>query len=183
MDNRKTSRLLLNKLPNPFIITLMATLFMFLTIFLPYGTANKKQEATLKQYPDQVLYEELDITAKDMIHISMVEYTKIYSHLSEQFWGDTSYGVFYIVLVAFIGIFSLLSTLFTILKKPIAITIFSLLSFGVFCIHNSDYRQRGVIPSSSYDWGVGYYVFYIAFAIALVGAVWMLISQINQKKH
>ena len=75
-----------------------------------------------------------------------------------------------------------MSILFTVLKKPIAITIFSLLAFGVFSIQNFDYTDRGVIPSSTYDWGVAYYAFYIAFLVALVGAVLMLVFKIICKK-
>lgn len=179
MNDIKTTN---NKLLIPFIVTLIGAAFMFITIFLPYSTANKERAEKLKAYPDQIVYEELDMTAEDMINISMVEYANVYSNLSEQIWGDTSYGIFYIALVALIGIFSLLSVLFSALKKPIAVVVFSLLALGVFCIQNFDYTDRGVIPSSTYDWGAAYYVFYIAFAVTFVGAIWMLVSKIIQKK-
>ena len=172
-----------NKLLIPFVVTLIGAVFMFITIFLPYGTANEEQAEKFRTYPDEIVYEEVDMTSKDMINISMVEYANVYGNLSEQIWGDTSYGIFYIALVALIGVFSLLSVLFSVLKKPIAVAIFSLLAFGVFCIQNFDYTDRGVIPSSTYEWGAAYYVFYIAFVVALVGAIWMLVSKIIQKKQ
>lgn len=185
MDNIKTtnSKILQNKLLIPFIVTLIGAVFMFITIFLPYATANEEQAEKFKAYPDEIVFEELDMTAKDMVNISMVEYANVYGNFSEQIWGDTSYGIFYIALVALIGVFSLMAILFSVLKKPIAVTIFSLLSFGVFSIQNFDYTDRGVIPSSTYDWGAAYYIFYIAFAVALIGAIWLLVSKIIQKKQ
>lgn len=185
MNDIKTtnSKLMQNKLLIPFVIALVGTVFMFITIFLPYATAKNEYAEKMNTYPDEIVYEELNITSKDMINISMVEYAKIYSKLSEQIWGTTAYGIFYVALVALIGGFSLLSVLFTVLKKPIAVVIFSLLSFGVFSMQNFDYSDRGVIPSNTYGWGVAYYIFYIAFAMALIGAVWMLVSKIIQKKQ
>lgn len=149
----KNSKVAQNKLLFPFIVTLIGTVFMFITIFLPYATANKEQAEKFRAYPDEIVYEELDMTAEDMLHITMVEYANVYSQLSEQFWGNTSNGIFYVVMVALIGGFALLA----VLKKPIAIIIFGILSFGVFCLQNWDYTDRGVIPSSSYNWGAGYY--------------------------
>lgn len=180
MDNIKA---ISNKLLIPFFVTLIGALFMFITIFLPYTTATEEQSERFKAYPDEIVYEKLDMTAKDMINISMVEYANVYGNLSEQIWGDTSYGIFYIALVALIGVFSLLSILFSVLKKPIAVIIFSLLSFGVFSIQNFDYTDRGVVPSNTYEWGTAYYAFYIAFAITFVGAIWMLVSKRIQKKQ
>lgn len=185
MDVIKTTnnKLLQNKLLVPFIITLIGAVLMFITLFLPYGAANEEQAEKLEAYPDVMIYEELNITAEDMINISMVEYANMYGNLSEQIWNDASYGIFYIAIVGLIGVFSLLSVLFAVLKKPIAVTVFSILSLVVFTIQNSDYTQRGVIPSSTYEWGAAYYVFYVAFAVALVGAVWMLVSKIIMKKQ
>lgn len=171
-----------NKLFISLSIILIGSIVMFITIFLPYATANEEYAEKCKAYPDQIVYEEMDMTAKDMINISMVKYAKIYSNISEQIWNNSSYGIFYVVMVALIGIFSLLSFLFSLLKKPIAVTLFSLLSFGVFSIQNFDYTDRGVIPSNAYSWGSAYYIFYIAFAVTFIGAICMLVSKIIQNK-
>lgn len=171
-----------NKLFISLIIMLIGSTVMFATIFLPYATANEEQAEKCKAYPDQIVYEELDMTAKDMINISMVKYAKLYSTFSEQIWNNASYGMFYVAVVALIGIFSLLSVLFSVLKKPIAVAVFSVLAFGVFSIQNFDYTDRGVIPSSTYEWGSAYYIFYVAFIITFIGAIWTLISKTIQKK-
>lgn len=171
-----------NKLLVPCIIALVGAVLMAVTVFLPYATAIDDHAESIKEHPDQIVYEELDMTAEDMLHISMVEYANVYSQLSEQLWGSSANGIFYVVMVALIGGFALLAVLFAVLKKPIAIIIFNLLSFGVFCLQNWDYTDRGVIPSGSYDWGFGYYIFYAAAIITVVGAVWLLINKIKFKK-
>ena len=176
--NMKSSKLWI-----PFMIALVGTVLMAVTVFLPYATATDKQAENLQKYPDTVVYEGCDMTAEDMMNISMAEYAKVYTTLSEQLWGNSSYGLFYAAFVVAIGVFSVLAVLFTCLKKPIAVIIFDILAFGVFSLQNWDYTDRGVIPSSSYDWGIGYYLFYAAAAIALIGSVWMLVNQIKIKKQ
>lgn len=171
-----------NNLFIPFIIALIGTILMVTTVFLPYATAIDDHAENIKENPDAVVYEELDMTAQDMMNISMVEYANVYSNLADQLFGDSSYGVFYVVLVALIGGFALLAALFAFLKKPIAVIVFNVLSFGVFSLQNWDYTDRGVIPSSSYDWGTGYYIFYVAVVITLVGAIWLLVNKIRNKK-
>ena len=172
-----------NKILIPFVAALVGAIIMLATVFLPYATATEDYAEVLGSYPDEIVYEELDMTAKDIMNISMVEYAIVYGNLSEQFWGDAAHGIMYVVLVALIGGFSLLAVLFAVLKKPIAVMIFDILAFGVFSLQNWDYTDRGVIPSSSYDWGAGYYIFYIAAVIVLVGAVWMLVTKIRTKRQ
>ncbi len=166
-----------NKQLIPFIIALVGAILMVFTVFLPYATATGDYAEYIKEYPEETVYEELDITAKDMLNVSMVEYANIYSKLSEEIWGTATNGTIYVVMVALIGGFSLLAVLFAVLKKPIAIIIFCIFSFGVFCLQNWDYTDRGVIPSSSYGWGVGYYIFYVATIITVIGAVWLLLNK------
>ncbi len=172
-----------DKLLIPFIIVLVGTILMVSTIFMPYATATVEQAEKINEYPNELVYKELNITAKQMKNISMIEYTNLYSKLSEQIWGNTSYGIFYVTLVALIGGFSLISMLFSFFKKPIAIIVFDILAFCVFYIQNCDYTERGIIPSSSYNWGAAYYIFYVAAIVVLVGAVWMLVNKIRIKKH
>ena len=61
-----------NKLFIPFIIALIGTILMVATVFLPYATAIDDHAESIKENPDAVVYEELDMTAQDMMNISMV---------------------------------------------------------------------------------------------------------------
>lgn len=167
----------------PFIIALVGSILMAITLILPYSTAIDDHAEYINNHPDEIVYEELDIYAEDTMDISMVEYANIYGSMSEKLWGDSFTGTLYIALVVLIGGFSVLAVLFSILKKPIAVIIFDVLAYLVFCIQNWDYTDRGVVPSSGYDWGAGYYIFHAAAVITFVGAVWMLVNKIRMKKQ
>ncbi len=172
-----------NTLLIPMLVLLVASFAIFSTVFLPYASATESRAEFLAVYSDEFFYEELKMTNKDVIHISMIEYANIYSNLSEAIWGDATFGIFYIVLVALIALFSLLTLLFSVLKKPIPVLIFNIINFSVFSLQNWDYSSRGVIPSSSYDWGIAYYIFFASALIILCAAIWLLISKLKIKKQ
>ena len=154
------------------IISLISAIIMVLSLFLPYSSATPKHSEWIDEHPDTIVYKNLDLCAKDLKHISMIEYAKLYPNIMNE-------GIIYLILVAVIGIFSVLTLLFSFLKKPIATTVFSLFAYIVFLIQNCDYSDRGVIPSTSYDWGIGFYIFHIAFIFVLISSI---ITIINKKK-
>ena len=167
----------------PMIVTLVATLLMISCLFLPYATAVGDYAEALNQYPDDVISAEMNLTAKDMKDISMVEYASMYVTLEDQLFGGTGAGVFYAVLVGLIGGFALIAMLFALGRKPIAVMVFTALAYGVFTMQNWDYTDRGVIPSSSYDWGLAHTIFPIVAFIALAGSTWMLVTKVIAKKQ
>ena len=171
-----------SKLLVPFIAAMVGAILMILTIFMPYATAIDEQAENIKNNPDAIVYEELNMKATDIKDVSMVEYVNIYTNLGEQLFGNASFGMLYVVLLGLIVGFALLAAIFSFIKKPIAVIIFDILAFGVFSMQNFDYTDRGVIPSSSYDWGLGYYIFYVAAVLTLAGAVWMLVTKVGMNK-
>ena len=72
------------KLWIPFILTLLATLFMLSCIFIPYATATPEQAEKLALFPDAQIDDSLSLTAKDMQDISMVKYAYMYSAIKDQ---------------------------------------------------------------------------------------------------
>lgn len=171
------------KLFLPFVIAFAGALLMAISVFLPYGAASKENAENLKEYSDEVVYEELNMKAKDLLNISMVEYARVYCEMSEQIFGSKAFGIFYVTLVSMIGGFSLLALLFAALKKAIPCIIFSILAFGTFLVQNKDFSMRGVIPSDDYVWGAAYYVFILAFVMALAGSIWLFVKKIRIKKE
>jgi len=171
-----------NNLKISFICLVCAALLLLIAIFLPYATAIGDHAENLKDNPDAIVYAELDMTSSDIIHISMAEYAKVYGSLGEELFYDAGMGTFYMVLVILIGGFAALALLFALLKKPVGVMVFDILAFIVFSLQNWDYTDRGVVPSRAYDWGAGYYVFYIAAVAVLAGAIWMLIQKKKLKK-
>ena len=167
----------------PFILALAGSLIMVISIFLPYATATEEQAERFETYPDTVIVEELGLTAKDMVNISMFTYARVYVTISEEAWGEPVSGIFYAVIVGVIALFSGLALLFSILKKPIPIMIFDIIATVIFIFQCQDYTGRGVIPSDSYNWGIAYYIFFIAAVVVLASSVWMLVGKIKAKKQ
>lgn len=169
---------------NKYLIFMLAAtviaFLMFLTIFMPYASATLEHAERLEKYSNYYSIEELDINGNDLINISMVRYAKIYSRMSEEMFGDSSTGALYVVLVVLIAIFSICNLIFAIFKKPIAVIVFDVLAFVVFCIQNWDYKDRGVIQSDNYNWGAAYYLFIICAICILVCAI---ITIILKKLH
>ena len=163
------------------LVGCVGALMIILAQFLPYATATEKQEARLKLLPEAVVYEEIGKTNEGLINISMVEYAQIYGGMSEKLFGDAASGFLYVGMVALIGVFSLLTLLFTVKRKPIGAIVFSVLTLLVVFIQNWDYSDRRVIPSNSYDWGIAYYLCFVAVVLMIVGNVLMFIFKKKEK--
>lgn len=179
MDNAIEKKTAPKGLLIPFLITLLSALLLVSTIFMPYASATDTFAERIDKMPDTIVDTKLNMTAEDMRHISMFEYAQAYININDVY----AVGIVYVVFVAMIGAFALLTLLFALLKKPIPVIIFSVLALGTFLIQNWDYSDRGVVPGNNYDWGIAYYLFFAAFVLILGGAVWMLVCKIKAKKE
>lgn len=162
----------------PYFISIFGALLMVITLFLPFSTATDDLKAEINKNPDYVFYEDIDLKAGDVINRSMVDYAKVYSTLSSRLFASNE-GNIYIGIVAAIGIFALIGLICAIFKKAIPTIIFTILSFLVFAFLSFDFYHRGEIPNESYNWGFGYYIFYIATILTIIGAIWMLIEKLK----
>ena len=170
------------KLLIPFIIALVGAVLVMLCLFLPYASATDTFAKELDASPNAIINEDLGISAANMKNVSTVEFAEIYSELSVSLFGGND-GYFYIGMTVTIGVFGLLCTLFTLLKKATPIIVFSFLNLLIVAFQNYDYYLRGVIGNEVYDWGIAVYLFYISVAISLIGAIWMLVAKIKLKKQ
>ena len=182
MDKKERKAIIKQKTIFPFLVTLVAALVMAACVFLPYSTATTERAEWIDNYPDTVVMEEMDLTAADMKNVSLVKYAHIYYTMSEEYWHDSTIGIFYIVLVAMVGGGAFIAALFVSARKPFWCLVFGALSTGVFRLLNYDFTDRGVIPSDSYDWGIAHTIFPIAATVAMLGALWMLIQKIIVKR-
>lgn len=172
-----------NKSLIPMLVAIVLAFVMFLTIFMPYASATEEYAERLEQYSDYYALEELDMNGDDFINISMAKYAKVYSKMSEDIFGDSATGVLYVVLVVLIAVFAIGALVFAFFKKPIAVIVFDILAFVVFCIQNWDYKDRGVIPSDNYNWGGAYYIFIIcAIAVLVCAVASIILKKIFEKK-
>lgn len=156
-------------------IAIIGSALLIISFFLPYAASTKEQAEWLSSISDET-DEMLKMTYGQLINISMLEYASVYSRI-----GDPEM-IIYTVLVGIIALFAIMTLLFSFLGKPIPIIIFDVLSAVAFSIQTWDYNDRGVISNGSYNWGIAVYLFYIAIAIVLAGAIWMLIEKSKSKK-
>lgn len=182
MDKKERKAIIKQRTIFPFIVALVGALVMAACVFLPYSTATTERAEWIDNYPDTVVMEEMDLTAADMKNVSLVKYAHIYYTMSEEYWHDSTIGIFYIVLVTMVGGGALIAALFASARKPFWCLVFGALSTGVFRLLNYDFTDRGVVPSDSYAWGIAHTIFPIAATVAMLGALWMLIQKIIVKR-
>ena len=119
----------------------------------------------------------------DIQSYSMVSYVKLAFDEGNKYAGTSVFGVIMLVMVIIIGLFSLLSFVFSLARKPIPVLIFTVLACIAFCVQCWDFTDRGVIGENALSWGSAFYAFIIGVIIALAGAVFMLIQKIRIKKQ
>ena len=171
-----TKQTLNKKLTVPFVVALAGILVVVIALFLPYMTAVGEMAEYIEKFPDRIEIESLDLTAGDMANISVISVSKLITGI----YGEDD-GVIANAIVFVFGGFLVLTALFTILKKPIAIMIFDLLSFGTFAFLNF-LMKEDFIGADKYAWGVGYYIMLMAIVVVFASAVWMLVKKIVEKK-
>lgn len=165
----------------PALATIIGAFLLLITLVLPFASANEDYKERLMSYPDAVYSEEADMTNEDAVNISLVEFIKIDSAAIEAEISEGTAIANMVVIIAFI-VFAALTLLFSILKKPIPLIIFDVISFAVMQLLKFDFEDRGVIPSSSYDWGIAHIICYIGIAVVAVGAILLLIAKIKSKR-
>lgn len=170
------------KLLIPFIIALLGAVLVIICLFLPYASATDVFAKELDNAQNSIINAELGISASDMKNVSIIDFSYMYSELSYSLFGGGD-GYFYIGMAVAIGLFGSLCAIFTLLKKATPIIVFSLFNLLVIAFQNYDYYLRKIIPNEIYDWGIAAYLFYVAVALSLIGAIWMLVAKIKLKKQ
>ena len=87
-----TQKTLNKRLLIPMLIALVGAILMTTAVFMPYSVAIGDRAAYIEKYPDEVVFDDISLTAKDMMSISMVKYAHIYNTLSESYWGGYSFA-------------------------------------------------------------------------------------------
>lgn len=147
-------------------------LLEIIALFLPYAAAKDMEYATYVT----------DETGMNAINPSMVDFIRIYMSSDIEFVAG---GQAYLTLgiTAAIGVFALLAFLFAMLRKPIAAMVFDVLSMLAFALQNYDFSDRGVVPSDTFAWGWGMYLYVVAFILTVACAIWTMIDRRRMRKQ
>lgn len=148
----------------PFIVTLVSAILIFATIFMPFVTAKDAYEDLAAAFGKE--------------NISICEYSDVARDGSDD---ETAYNTFFIILT----IFSLLTVLFTFLKKHIPTIIFSILSLIIYLLFVSFANEIDKIIGDygKYEAGIAYYLLPIAIVITVVGSIYLMILKKKSKKN
>lgn len=166
------------KLLIPFIATLVGALLIVLTLFLPYASATDETRQGLAMMSSMTVSEDGGITAGDLIDISLVELASIC--IKTDSLANEEDAMIFIILIAIISVFAILTVVFAIFKKPIAVIIFDILTLIVYFIFGIGKETVGI--GEMYDLGAAYYIFFVAVIITFVAAIWLLITKKQIKK-
>lgn len=172
-----TKKTLNEKLKVPFIVALIGVLILVIGMFLPYITAVGEMGEYIEKYPDRIEIKDLELTASDLKDIPVISVSQIITGI----YGEDDGAIANVIVIAFCG-FVALTALFVILKKPIAVMIFELLSYGVFAFLSA-YMKEDFIDPDKYAWGIGYAFIQIAIAVVFAAAIWMLVKKVITKRE
>lgn len=166
----------------PYLITFISGALLLLMMLFPYASAKEGYKEILLKDADGFYAEEIEMTNKEAANISLGEYIVMYAEAAKQgIQKETSIAC--VVIIAVFWALTVLTYIMAILKKPIGIVIFDLLAMCAFKIIHFDFEDRGIIPSSSYDWGIANYLTYIIGIVILGGAIWLFIEKRKAKKQ
>ena len=164
----------------PWIVSALGAFLLVVAFFLPYATGTDEYKERIAANIDGVSIESIGMTNADAADASMMEYTRVY--MSAEMLGASEFYLIYVPLMAGLFVCALLALLFSVLRKPIPVMVFSVFTLGLSLLINWDFEDRGVVPSSLYDWGVAKWVYIAAAAIAIAGAVWLFVVKVKEKR-
>lgn len=159
----------------PVLITIIGLVLMLLMLFLPFASATE-------DYKEKLLkYEEIGMTNGEAVNISLFEFGKMYVEAANQ-GMHKEISIACIVIISLFAGFAVLTLLLCLCKKSIGIIIFDLLTIGTFKIICFDFEDRGVLPSSSFDWGIVNWMVYVIGILVFAGAIWLFVEKKKAKK-
>ena len=165
------------------IIIIVACVVLFIGLLLPYQASTEEYKEYLQENPDAMNVEEVNLTNKDAINISMMENFKVYSYAMNNSEGNSwlaGEATINFILIIVLIVSTMLTLIFTLFNKRILGLIFGLLILGSSLLMNYDIVDRGVIPSSQYTYGIAYYLYQIMAVVILVSVIILIVK--NRKK-
>lgn len=156
------------------VATIVAALLLVAAFFLPYASGTQEFREGLSSMTANPYSETLGMSNEDLADISLFEYVRIYSASGELGMGD-AFAAVYVPLTVAPVVLGVLTLLFAVLRKPVPAVVFSVLSVALTFLLNWDFEDRGVIPSSSYGWGIARWVYLVAGVAVIACAIWQIV--------
>lgn len=160
----------------PFLISLLCAVLLVAAFFLPLSSAKGDYREKQKEMSDYPVTEGSSMTYGDLMDISMYECGEVFTILVSEGGYTGTVAIGYVALVAAIGLFSLLSLLFVLLKHPVPVLVFNALNLILYlCWCFSGTVGYALLDNNKYARSVAYYLYYICFLGLFAGALWLLV--------
>ena len=153
----------------------VAAALLVAAFFLPWASADEEFREGAAALPDFMFYEPADMTVADACDISLLEYAQVYGSME-----GTAWVVYMVVMYAGLAL-SVVALLLAVLGKPIGTAVFAVLACAVSRLLVWDFGDRGVLPSSTHDWGAAPTVYLIATVAVVVLATWLVMLRRQAK--
>lgn len=150
------------------IVLAVAAALLVAAFFLPWASADEEFREGAATLPDFMFYEPAGMTVADACDISLLEYAQVYGSME-----GTAWVVYMVVMYAGLAL-SVVALLLAVLGKPIGTAIFAVLACAVSRLLVWDFGDRGVLPSSTHDWGAAPTVYLIATVAVIAFAIWLV---------
>lgn len=167
----------------PKLIAILAAVVALVTFFLPLISFKDSMREYYLSRADEKAFESLDMTYGEMVDISMYDYARVYFEAGEEVMRSKDMGILYGCLTSSVAVFALLIILSALGKKTILTLILDALFAGAFAVIIWDFNDRGIMPVSTADWGIAYFVFYPVAVIIALAAIWMFVVKHKNKKQ
>ncbi len=157
------------------IAVVLAGLFLLSCFFIPLLTATGEYREYLleKQDGDEAFGDIL--TNGQAVDISMQEYFKIHWDVYAE--NSTEEAIISTCIFCGTSIISLIILLFALLRKPVAVMVFDAIAVVPYLLSIS-YISGKTNLFNIYEWSGTCNFYYVAYALILLGAVWMLINKV-----
>jgi len=159
------------------LVIIIVCVIGFIGLILPYGVSIGEYKEYLQKYPDAMNIEEINLTNKDAVNISIIENFKMHSYNMNMY--DDEEGTFIFILTIVLIASIVLVLVFTIVNKRVLSIIFGLLLLGSSYLINLDTNLSG---SESYTYGISFYLYPGIAAVVIFLSVSSIILSIKNKK-
>ena len=151
-----------------YVIMIVTSVLLVVNFFFPFAVANENEKEDLLKNPKTMYAEEIGMTNQDAVNISLYEYFNIYTYGLDVMQNNQEVIITCLVIMGAIGVLSILTLLFSIIKKPICTIIFSVLTMLIAMLTKWDFADRRVIENSSYDVGISYNLYYVLVVVIII---------------
>ena len=156
------------------IVMVVAALGLVAAFFLPWASADEEYRAAAAKAPEFMYYEPTGLTVADAQDLSLLEYVQVYGSM------EGAWPIYMVVMYATVAV-SVLAFILTVCGKPIGAMVFGVLALAASRLLVWDFTDRGVLPSSTHDWGIAPAVYVVATVLLVAAAIWLFMAKRRTK--